>query len=241
LNERYLRVFHFTNALRALATNGGLGDIVFEVERQWLLEQPDLKKLIPKFLHLCRSGTDFWPYIKGVSPTYQGRREHIKEIFEPMLAYLEAGNDSPVTESLKEVFDHDALTGAWHKALERKDLDPDGAITVARSIVESVCKHILDDLQVSYTDKDDITGLYGKVAKELKLSPDQDLDAVLRQVLSGCHSIVSGLAGLRNKIGDAHGQGKRARKAKPRHAELSINIAGALSMFLLRTYRERNQ
>jgi Abortive infection C-terminus len=41
---------------------------------------------------------------------------------------------------------------------------------------------------------------------------------------------------LRNRLGDAHGQGKRPVKPAPRHAELAVNMAGSLASFLLATF-----
>jgi hypothetical protein len=39
-----------------------------------------------------------------------------------------------------------SVSEMWHKALDRRTDDPDGAITAARTLLETVCKHILDEL-----------------------------------------------------------------------------------------------
>jgi hypothetical protein len=44
---------------------------------------------------------------------------------------------------------------------------------------------------------------------------------------------------LRNKIGDAHGKGKAAVKPAARHAQLAVNLAGAMATFIVETWRER--
>jgi hypothetical protein len=44
---------------------------------------------------------------------------------------------------------------------------------------------------------------------------------------------VNYLGAIRNKIGDAHGQGKLAIKPKARHAELVVNLAGTMASFLV--------
>jgi hypothetical protein len=51
---------------------------------------------------------------------------------------------------------------------------------------------------------------------------------------------VDGLANLRNRLGDAHGQGKRPVKPLPRHAELAVNMAGSIASFLLATFEARS-
>jgi hypothetical protein len=124
----------------------------------------------------------------------------------------------------------------WRKALDRIHEDPDGAITAARSLLESVCKRILDELGVPYSDKDDLPKLYGTAAKELNLAPSQHTEEVFRKILGGAHAVVDGLANLRNRLGDAHGQGKRSVKPASRHAELAVNMAGSLASFLLATF-----
>ncbi len=56
------------------------------------------------------------------------------------------------------------------------------------------------------------------------------------EILGGCSGIVNGLGSLRNKHGDAHGSGPKAIKPKPRHAELAVNLAGTMAIFLIETY-----
>jgi hypothetical protein len=60
-----------------------------------------------------------------------------------------------------------------------------------------------------------------------------------KMILGGCHSIVERLGALRNRVGDAHGQGKRPIRPAPRHAELAVNRAGTVATFLLTTHEER--
>ncbi|WP_334364405.1 abortive infection family protein [Bradyrhizobium sp. AZCC 1578] len=46
-------------------------------------------------------------------------------------------------------------------------------------------------------------------------------------------SVVEGLGSLRNKIGDAHGQGGKPVRPSARHAaQLAVNLAGAMATFL---------
>ena len=131
------------------------------------------------------------------------------------------------------------ISEAWEKARERRTEDPEGAITAARILLESVCKHILEDIGVAYADKDDLPKLYGMAAKELNLAPSQHTEEAFKKILGGAHSVVDGLANLRNRIGDAHGQGKRPVKPLPRHAELAVNMAGTVASFLLATFEAK--
>jgi hypothetical protein len=126
----------------------------------------------------------------------------------------------------------------WQRALERRESDPEGAITLAKSLLESVMKHLLDGRGIAYSDKADLPEIYRLIAKELNLAPDQHTQENFKRILGGISSIVGELGSLRNRLGDAHGQGKRAVRPAIRHAELAVNLAGSLALFLVETERK---
>jgi hypothetical protein len=143
-----------------------------------------------------------------------------------------------ISERLKS-FDESGVHHAWQKALDRRLTDPEGAITVAKTLVETVCKHIIDNAGGSYGENDDLPKLYATTAEHLNLAPSQHTEIVFKSILGNCQSVVGNLAGLRNRLGDAHGQGKRPVKPLPRHAELAVNLAGSMAMFLVSTWTDR--
>src|SRR5262249_51266757 len=147
--------------------------------------------------------------------------------------------DDTVATALAKV-DLSHIQEAWQKALDRRSSDPEGAITAARTLLETVCKHVLDERQVTYDDHADLPKLYSLVAAELNLSPSQHVERVFKQILGGCHAVVEGLGALRNKLSDAHGRGKAGVKPAPRHAELAVNLAGTVATFILATWEARN-
>jgi hypothetical protein len=158
--------------------------------------------------------------------------------------YLERQARAPMTAVPSEVIaraDWEGVQAAWRKALERKASDTEGAITAARTLLEATCKHILDEANVAYDPKGDLPKLYGLVAERLSLSPGQHVEKVFKQVLGGCTAVVEGLGALRSKIGDAHGQGKKAVRPAPRHAELVVNLAGSMATFLAATWDQSNK
>jgi hypothetical protein len=240
VTDRLQIVEELKKSLVSRATGGELGDLEYSKIRAVLLSDAELKPLLPAFLSKCRNEGEFWGHMKHVSGTYQGRRDYLREQFDGVLTFLELGGGTPVAVLGTTLFSQDGLKESWQKALSRLGTDPDGAVTSARSMVETVCKHILDDLHQSYTGKEEMPQLYQMVAKCLELSPDRDVEVVLKQILQGCSSIAAGLAGLRNRVGDSHGQGARRHKALPRHAELAVNAAGTLSIFLYRSHKEKS-
>lgn len=129
----------------------------------------------------------------------------------------------------------------WQKSLERVSNDPEGAITSARTLVETVCKYVLEQKGISFKEDGDLQKLYKKTASELNLSPDQHEEDIFKQILSGSANVVNGLAGLRNAFGDAHGKGKKYVKPSIRHAKLAVGFAGTLSTFLIETFEEQTK
>ena len=143
-----------------------------------------------------------------------------------------------VAEKLRE-YGAEYVHQIWRQAVERKDTSPEAAITSARTLLESVCKHVLDDLGIDYGPKDDLPKLYRKTSEGLNLAPDQHGEEVFKQILGGCKSVVEGLGAVRNRLGDAHGQGRSHVRPASRHAELAVNLAGAMSLFLIQTFEHR--
>ncbi|WP_165838144.1 abortive infection family protein [Pontibacter arcticus] len=199
------------------------------------------KALLPDFVITCRLLNDFWPYIKRRFSTYADRREFIREEFEPILAYLEGDklfmHDSIISDSIGK-FDCDTVIYMWNKALDRREADPDGAITAARSLLESVCKQILVERNISYDDSIDLPKLFKTTTRSLNLAPERHIESIIKQILSGIQNTIHGFASLRNKISDAHGKPKGGYKVNKRHAEFAINIAGSTSSFLIQTHLE---
>jgi Abortive infection C-terminus len=94
----------------------------------------------------------------------------------------------------------------WQRALERVAAEPAAAITAARSLLESVCIHILRERDLVARRDGDLQALYRDAARMLSVAPDQHTEPILRQVLGGCATIANGMAGMRNALGDAHGR-----------------------------------
>src|SRR5690606_23360236 len=100
----------------------------------------------------------------------------------------------------------DYIHSEWEKALARKRDDPEGAITSSRSLIEGTLKYILEQSDVAYDEKAELPKLYKQTAEVLNLAPSQHTEAIFKQILGGCQSVVEGMGALRNKLGDAHGK-----------------------------------
>ncbi len=230
------------NILVAAATGQGTDDPEYFRLRHQLVGNGAIKDRLPRFVRTCRNLGEFWPYIKEQNGTYAGRRRYLAEQFDPLLTYLEQQANSPGDESVSvilEKVDAPHIAAAWQKALERRASDSSGAITAARTLIETVCKHILDEQAVKYGDSEDLPKLYRLTAESLNLSPSQHTEQLFRQILGGCQTVVEGLGAMRNRHSDAHGSGKAGVRPAPRHAELAVNLAGTMATFLLATWESK--
>ena len=71
------------------------------------------------------------------------------------------------------------------------------------------------------------------------MSQAQHSENIFKQILVGCHSVINGMAGMRNRFIDAHGKVKTGIIPDPRHAELAVNLAGSMATFLVATWEPR--
>jgi hypothetical protein len=230
------------NMMVSIATGGSEKESEFARLRRSLLSDPSVDTHVPRFVKTCRTIQQFWSYIKQQSDKYDPRRQHIWAAFAPLLDHLQRSDNSPADALVSDVltkYDAEHVAEAWRKALDRRSTDAEGAITSARTLLESVCKHVLDEEDIPYNDKDDLPKLYRLTSEKLNIAPSQHTEEVFRQILGGCTAAVEGLGTLRNRLSDAHGKGKIAAKPRPRHAELAVNLSGALATFVLQTWEDR--
>src|SRR6266849_2385614 len=146
-SELLEKVESFQNMLISYATGGAVDEDEFKRLRDELLNEPLVKEKLPRLVRTHKDLKQFWGFIKRQSSTYQGRREFLWDQFRPVLEFLEAPG-SPADENVSEVlatFDTEQVHQVWARALERRSVDPEGAITSARTLLETVCKHILDE------------------------------------------------------------------------------------------------
>ena len=214
-------------------------DEAFIQLRNELIKINNLKPYLPTLVKNSRSLDQANDYLKNTFNSYEECKQHIYDDFNELFDVLESLDTTPLDHLVMnkiEGLSSDYIHQIWGKALERRSTDPEGAITLSRTLLESTCKHILDDFNVDYGNSPDINHLYRLLNKKLNLSPSQHTEQTFKQILGGCSSIVEGLGALRNKVGDAHGQGQKNFKPSSRHAELAVNLAGTMSVFLFSTW-----
>jgi hypothetical protein len=195
---------------------------------------------------LKRISGDLKPVIEmieeAISECTQSLNVHIRgKYWVPKLRSDASSPSDPEIEATLATVDSDHVKRAWAKAMNRRQSDPDGAITSAETLVESVCKHILSRRGVTYPTNPDITKLCHMVCDELRLSPDQHVDKNIKRILGNCQAVVGGIAFIRNHLGDAHSREPGTAAPIPADAELAVNLAGALATFLVRTWEKQEE
>lgn len=206
-----------------------------------LVSDTQINTLLPSFVRSCRMINDFWDYIQPLYSTYKERRSFLREQFDPLLTFLEQENGNskytPLTTTIEKL-NCESVDYLWSKALSRTEHDADGAITAARSLIETVCKQIMIERNIVYNDSYDLPKLYKLTSKSLKLAPENHGEEIFKQILGGLLTTVCGFASLRNKFSDAHGQTAGYRVNK-RHAAFAMHLAGSMVAFLIQTHHER--
>lgn len=237
------RVSMMESILTDAATGGSPDNSVYKYLRREFMSDDILKSLLPPFVRTYRDLSAFWPFIKNEAGTYAERRQIISGAFTPIIEHLEGTNRAPIDALASDTlgsFDAKGVHAVWAKALSRRAADPEGAITVARTLLETVCKRVLDEREIPYSQKDDLPKLYGLAARELNMAPDQHVEEPIKMILGGAMNLVNGIGTLRNRFSDAHAPGgKIPVKPSARHAALAVNMAGAMATFIVETYLQQ--
>lgn len=161
-----------------------------------------------------------------------------KNILENIQSRNIRKQNSEIPKDKLKILGTDELARSLQKASDRLQGDPEGAITTARTALETLCKQILDKRKITYEEKDDLMLLYRKVSHILSLSPSHQTEEAFKRIFSGCFSIVEGVGLMRNKLGDAHGKGLDYIKPEVKHARLAVDLSIATVTYILETFEE---
>lgn len=117
---------------------------------------------------------------------------------------------------------------------------PHMAIGLAKELIETVCKSILNDHNIVYESSWTLLQLMKESSKILKLTPkdipeEKKGSEIIRQILGNLSAIVHGLAELRNEYGTGHGKDPKFFGLQARHAKLAVGASSTLAIFLLET------
>lgn len=167
---------------------------------------------------------------------HKDRYAHIKAI--EWFMRLPKLDDVASTPEISDLFTDSTLFEVqrlWTKAKSRVIKEPDGAITAARTMLESVCRAIISDSDEVFTNKDDLSTLFRKAIATLDLAPGSQSVDDYRKLASACVTISNAISSLRNRESDAHAGAQPA----VHNAKFVVNVAGSLVEFLVGLRNEK--
>ncbi len=141
---------------------------------------------------------------------------------------------SPVGRSLSSLT-LDGVRENWWKIGSRIAANPDAAMTAARTLLESTCKTILDEMGEAPDETGDLARLVKRTIRVLGLT-EQQQDQPTKQLISGLMSMISGVAGISNAAGDRHGQVGGSTLRDVCLAEFVAHACGSIAVFITRKY-----
>ena len=129
----------------------------------------------------------------------------------------------------------------FERAMSFIESDPEQAMGSASSILESICKAILERLDVGLPKDQTLKSLVKATYSAMDLSPESHADPDIKQVLGGIANAAVGIGVIRTKHSSFHGRsdGQKKYRLTARHARLAVGSATVLGCFLIETYLER--
>jgi hypothetical protein len=160
---------------------------------------------------------------------------------------VRAGTSAPVVEALADALqtiDFDTVQRDLQRALTSAETDPEDAVTAACSVIESLCRSVLCELELPMPTQLDIKGLYKAVRDPLGLAPGREdvspqIAADVREILGGINSTIQGIGALRTHAGDAHGRERGFKRIDARIARLAIHAAAGAAIFIIETWQKK--
>lgn len=122
--------------------------------------------------------------------------------------------------------------------------NPALAFDLARTLIESVCRTVLDERSITYSTDDDLPRLFRMATNVLPLLPriasgESQTRASLRKTIGGLSTAVQGICELRNQCGFAsHGSGSPRPVMEAVQALLAAQSADTIVSFIYRVHRQ---
>ena len=185
---------------------------------------------------------DFW---WGDSSRYNEKYAKLYQKCKEVIDRLEGSTVviAQTAEELKTKVSSEYLSRQIDLMVQMQVSDPTNAIGMAKEMIESCCKTILDEKGITYTKNDDVPQLADKTMDALNLLPanvqptDRGADAI-KAVLGSLRAIPSKLAEIRNPFGSGHGKSASFKGLEVRHAKLAVGSSITFVDFVWNTYEE---
>lgn len=183
----------------------------------------------------------------GVS-RYEEKYARIYQKCKAIMDRLEGSSSviAKTADNLKEKFSSEYMSKQIELMVSMQSTNPTNAIGMAKELIESCCKTILEDLGIAWSKTDDVPQLTSKTMDALNLLPanvqetDQGADAI-KAVLGNLRAIPSKLAEIRNPFGSGHGKSASFQGLEERHAKLAVGSSITFVDFIWSTYENQKK
>lgn len=138
--EMFERVLSFQHEMIDYFAGGKtLSEEYYKSMRSELLSEPSIRNLVPKWLRRNKDLAELWSFAKSVDPSWEPRRQFIREQFEPLLDFLEQ-NEHSSAASMPGKYDANAWTGAQSTLQQAKAIKT--LVPVAQAAIGTLIKHL---------------------------------------------------------------------------------------------------
>jgi len=128
-------------------------------------------------------------------------------------------------------------------ALQRGDSEL--AIGTAKEFVETICKTILNERKKPLKGDETLPKLVYLTIEEVKpvsaVQLDRETNELVRKTLGALSTLTQCIAELRNMYGTGHGKYPGTLSLEPLYAELAVNAATTLALFLYQSYENMSK
>ncbi|MCH5297677.1 MAG: abortive infection family protein [Ruminococcus sp.] len=183
----------------------------------------------------------------GIS-RYDERYARIYQKCKAIMDRLEGSSSviAKTADNLKDKFSSEYMSQQIELMVSMQSTNPTNAIGMAKELIESCCKTILEDLGIAWSKTDDVPQLTSKTMDALNLLPanvqetDQGADAI-KAVLGNLRAIPTKLAEIRNPFGSGHGKSASFQGLEERHAKLAVGSSITFVDFIWSTYENQKK
>lgn len=164
-------------------------------------------------------------------------------IFAPVRTITSDVHTIEVAKIVSQTIDAEYVSKQITRMQSALESDTEAAIGTAKEFVETICKTILKERDISYKLNEDMPKLVKQVAGVLELVPkgiikEAKATEIIKRLLSNLGTVSDGLAELRNIHGTGHGKEASSKGLLLRHARLAVGAATTLAVFLWETHKE---
>lgn len=156
---------------------------------------------------------------------------------EILVAVTEASSSGTSPDLLAHDLTPALVREDWAKARNRLEADWPGAVTMAATTLDSALKHVLDATDSEHKKFDNMPVLFDRAVVALETPEWTD---GFRHFLRSLREVVEKLGRVRGGYSDAHGTGPDRPIVDAQQAELAVNVAGSLALFLVQTSRSKS-